>query len=184
MTSYRSVRSSFRPRPNRHGSKRLLTRTNAMAFLSLLMVAVTIFVEPPSFPDVFVFDAPQNSLSKFRGLSPKRLLRGEYVLKNEEPHIDFRLQNQAVALFSFGEDAAESTLLERCVLSIRRRGDFHGPVVVITDAPSARYLNVFDENVIVLKNREEDMKDYFDSDGESDAVLPKKSFLSMEITNT
>jgi len=136
-----------------------------MALLSLLMVAVTIFIEPPSFPDVLVFEAPQNSLSKFRGLSPKRLLRGDYVLKNEEPHIDFRLQKQAVALLSFGQDAAESTLLERCVLSIRRRGDFHGPVVIITDAPSARYLNVFDENVIVLKNREEDMKDYFESDG-------------------
>lgn len=98
-------------------------------------------------------------------------------MKNEEPHIDFRLQKQAVALFSFGQDAAESTLLERCVLSIRRRGDFHGPIVIITDAPSARYLNVFDENVIVLKNREEDMKDYFKSDGEfvATTILVKQS---------
>ena len=61
-------------------------------------------------------------------------------------------------MISFGESAAESTLLERAILSIRRRGAFDGHVVVITDAPEERYEGVFDDNVIVLSSKEDDLK--------------------------
>lgn len=71
---------------------------------------------------------------------------------------DSNESKRAIALISFGKEAAESTLLERCVLSIRRRGAFDGPVVVLTDAPRERYDGVLDDNVTVLNVKREDMK--------------------------
>jgi hypothetical protein len=54
-----------------------------------------------------------------------------------------------------GPGAAQSTLLERCIRSIRHRGQFLGPIVVLTDAPRSRYhsLQAQDphKNVIVLQ---------------------------------
>lgn len=46
---------------------------------------------------------------------------------------------RAIFLIAFGSDAHESTLVERCVLSIRRRGAWDGLVVLLTDAPPGRY---------------------------------------------
>jgi len=62
-------------------------------------------------------------------------------------------------MISFGESAAESPLVERAILSIRRRGEFDGPIVVITDAAPERYEGLFDHNVFVAESREEDMID-------------------------
>mmetsp|Transcript_19636 Transcript_19636/g.40411 ORF Transcript_19636/g.40411 Transcript_19636/m.40411 type:complete len:397 (+) Transcript_19636:121-1311(+) len=91
----------------------------------------------------------------------KKIFGGVSVDDNLLAKAEFE-SNNAIALISFGESAAESTLLERCVLSIRRRGQFDGHVVVITDAPEERYDGVFDENVIVLKANEDDiLYDYF-----------------------
>ncbi|KAL3788678.1 hypothetical protein HJC23_001877 [Cyclotella cryptica] len=59
-------------------------------------------------------------------------------------------KKHAIFLISFGEEAASSTLVERCILSLRRRGQYLGYVVVLTDAPLPRYLHVWDENVIVM----------------------------------
>mmetsp|Transcript_7210 Transcript_7210/g.14829 ORF Transcript_7210/g.14829 Transcript_7210/m.14829 type:complete len:161 (-) Transcript_7210:10-492(-) len=77
-------------------------------------------------------------------------------LTNTTAKIDFESKH-AIALISFGKEASESTLLERCILSIRRRGDFDGHVVVITDAPESRYVGEFDEKVIVLQADEDDI---------------------------
>jgi hypothetical protein len=46
---------------------------------------------------------------------------------------------RAIFLISMGKDAAESAIVERCIVSIRRRGQWKGPVVLLTDAPSERY---------------------------------------------
>lgn len=70
---------------------------------------------------------------------------------------DSENSKRAIAMISFGESAAKSTLVERAVLSIRRRGKFNGQVVLITDAPEDRYDGVFDENVIVMQSKDEDM---------------------------
>ncbi len=91
----------------------------------------------------------------------KKIFGGLSVDHNLLAKAEFESKN-AIALISFGERAAESTLLERCVLSIRRRGQFDGHVVVITDAPEERYDGVFDDNVLVLKANEDDiLYDYF-----------------------
>ncbi len=48
------------------------------------------------------------------------------------------------------------------VLSIRRRGEFSGPVIVLTDAPLERYTGVFDENVVVMNHVRKHLKlNYF-----------------------
>jgi hypothetical protein len=59
-----------------------------------------------------------------------------------------------------GQEAAESTIVERCLLSIRRRGAYLGPVVVLTDAPLQRYeaLASVDPNLIVLHPRSQDWR--------------------------
>ena len=64
-------------------------------------------------------------------------------------------KTRAIFLISFGEEAAASTLVERCILSIRRRGQYNGYIIVLTDAPDDRYRHVWDENVIVMHPKEE-----------------------------
>lgn len=56
----------------------------------------------------------------------------------------------AIFLISFGDEASKSTLAERCILSLRRRGAWDGYVVLLTDAPPERYQDEWDENVIVM----------------------------------
>lgn len=62
----------------------------------------------------------------------------------------------AIFLISFGEEAADSSLVERCVLSLRRRGQWKGHIVLLTDAPPSRYEDWGDQNnVIIMHPREE-----------------------------
>ncbi len=63
----------------------------------------------------------------------------------------FNQREHAIFLISFGESAAKSSILERAILAIRRRGEFYGPVAVLTDAPSGRYEGLFDENVSIVR---------------------------------
>lgn len=60
---------------------------------------------------------------------------------------------RAIALLSMGPAAAKSTLLERCIISIRKRGQFLGTIFVLTDAPLQRYetFTSQDPNFIVLQ---------------------------------
>ncbi|KAL7462527.1 hypothetical protein ACHAXS_002909 [Conticribra weissflogii] len=121
-----------------------------------------------------IIDSPQRSTTS-------RFLRSEGN--------DAVKSKRAIAMISFGESAAKSTLVERAVLSIRRRGKFDGQVVLITDAPEERYNGVFDENVIVMQSKDEDMMfgyfqneamkykrfktlipKYFDSDSKLDGI--------------
>ncbi len=86
--------------------------------------------------------------------SPQRSTTSRFLRSEEN---DAAKSKRAIAMISFGESAAKSTLVERAVLSIRRRGKFDGQVVLITDAPEERYNGVFDENVIVMQSKDEDM---------------------------
>ncbi len=90
----------------------------------------------------------------------------------EEKSADILQQNhhRAIALISFGESAANSTLVERAVLSIRRRGAFNGPVMVLTDAPEKRYDGVFDEHVIVVNSKDGDLKFGYFENGKHDRL--------------
>lgn len=96
----------------------------------------------------------------------KRFSRSEdigFVLKSEtdipiqfqEP--DTYVETHAIFLISFGEEAAESYLVERCVLSLRRRGNWTGNIVLLTDAPLGRYEQHWKEmnNVTVMHPKEE-----------------------------
>ena len=57
-------------------------------------------------------------------------------------------ESHAIFLISFGQKAAESTLVERCILSLRRRGQWKGYIVLLTDAAPSRYENVWNEEKI------------------------------------
>ncbi len=65
---------------------------------------------------------------------------------------------RAIALISMGPGALESTLVERCIISIRKRGQFLGPIFVLTDAPIQRYKSLTSQDVqlIVMHPRLED----------------------------
>ena len=52
----------------------------------------------------------------------------------------------AIFLISFGKEASESTLVERCILSLRRRGNYNGYIIVLTDATPTRYQNEWTKN--------------------------------------
>jgi len=83
---------------------------------------------------------------------------------NLETDIVPEMQQYAIFLISFGEEAAESTYVERCVLSARRRGAWQGAIVVLTDAPKERYEGFFDENVFIVHPKKEHFlpEGYFD----------------------
>ena len=159
VTSFRSVQGPLRPPFKR--TKSLPARVNGVLALFVFIVTYVILSEPPEVPGLKVVDDQQDLFSS--AALTQRLLQGDVVLKNQEPHIDFAEQRRAIFLLSFGKAAAENTLLERCILSIRRRGDFHGPVIVLTDAPRERYNGVLDENVVVLQSKDDDMLDYFEN---------------------
>jgi hypothetical protein len=65
---------------------------------------------------------------------------------------------RAILLLSMGPDAAKSVLVERIHLSIRKRGQFLGPVIVLTDSPAERYNNLatVDPNFYVLQPLDQD----------------------------
>jgi len=70
---------------------------------------------------------------------------------------DAETATHAIFLISFGREAAESTLVERCILSLRRKGAWGGYIVLLTDAPPERYQNEWDDNVIVMHPLEENL---------------------------
>jgi hypothetical protein len=75
-----------------------------------------------------------------------------------QPHIGHKkvyAESHAIFLISFGQE--ESTLAERCILSLRRRGQWEGYIVLLTDATSSRYENVWSEKekVIVMHPQED-----------------------------
>lgn len=61
--------------------------------------------------------------------------------KNDSQGI--RSFRRVIFLISMGKDAVESGIVERCVTSIRRRGNWLGPVVLLTDAPTERYNSLY-----------------------------------------
>ncbi|KAL7438769.1 hypothetical protein ACHAXH_006250 [Discostella pseudostelligera] len=78
-----------------------------------------------------------------------KLSKEERASENAEDQSLNRLDGtHAIFLISF--EAAESTLVERCILSLRRRGAWNGYVILLTDAPPERYQNEWDDNVIVM----------------------------------
>jgi len=77
-------------------------------------------------------------------ISDKATKHTEFSVKRDFDH------SHAIFLISFGKEAAESTLVERCVLSLRRRGAFKGYIVVLTDARLDRYQNEWESKVIVM----------------------------------
>ena len=137
-----------------HG--RLSRRTQNYLALLLFSAALKSLSDSPKRPLIEDVDNRGLSSSNFSW----RLLQELSDVRKEQTASDD--MKRAIFLISLGEEAAKTTLRERCVLSIRRRGDFHGPVIILTDAPSERYEGVFDENVFILNSNVEYMKsNYF-----------------------
>ena len=86
-------------------------------------------------------------------------LHWKFPVANSTNEMNFYYK-RAIFLLSMGQDAAKSVLVERILLSIRKRGLFLGPVVVLTDAPVDRYkwLTSVDPNFMVLHPRPEDWR--------------------------
>ena len=79
------------------------------------------------------------------------LSAGEPTGEGDAGQITHRFDDtHAIFLISFGDEAARSTLAERCILSLRRRGAWDGYVILLTDAPPERYQNEWDDKVIVM----------------------------------
>ena len=72
------------------------------------------------------------------------------VVTQKEEVVD---NTRAIFLLSMGQDALKSTIVERCLISIRRNGNYLGYVVLLTDAPVTRYskLESYDPNFIVFR---------------------------------
>ncbi len=71
-------------------------------------------------------------------------------------------KKSVIVLIAFGEGATSTTYVERTIMSLRRRGEYQGRVLLLTDAPDERYDGLFDENVIIMHPEEEHMKTDFD----------------------
>ena len=70
----------------------------------------------------------------------------------QQPQQEQQLHSRAIVLLSMGPGAAESTLVERCLISIRSRGRFLGPILLLTDAPAGRFavLTKEDEQLVLM----------------------------------
>ena len=64
---------------------------------------------------------------------------------------------RCIFLISMGRQASQSKIVERFLMSTRRRGAWNGPVVLLTDAPMDRYshLSQLDSHFIVMHPRPE-----------------------------
>mmetsp|Transcript_17132 Transcript_17132/g.35692 ORF Transcript_17132/g.35692 Transcript_17132/m.35692 type:complete len:317 (+) Transcript_17132:167-1117(+) len=84
---------------------------------------------------------------------------------SEQAHAGFSetFDDQKIVIFliAFGEAATSATYVERSIMSLRRRGEFRGYVLILTDAPDERYDGLFDKNVIIMHPKEEHMKTDF-----------------------
>mmetsp|Transcript_17904 Transcript_17904/g.36146 ORF Transcript_17904/g.36146 Transcript_17904/m.36146 type:complete len:188 (-) Transcript_17904:54-617(-) len=102
------------------------------------------------------YDATASSYSYYHDNSPFSPRDLHEISKNE-----FVKENKrAIALISFGE-LALSPLLEQAIMSIRRKGMFYGPIMVITNAALERYEGLFDENVYLVNSKKRDMKEKY-----------------------
>jgi hypothetical protein len=83
------------------------------------------------------------------------ILKWRFPVANNVTLVD---DQRAIFLLSMGQEAAQSTIVERCLLSIRRVGYYLGPVILLTDVPENRYrsLTYSDPNFIVLHPPESD----------------------------
>jgi hypothetical protein len=112
-----------------------------------------------------------------------------HVHLDYQPVLPVADSTRAIFLISMGRQAAESKIVERFLMSTRRRGSWNGHVVLLTDAPTSRYqhLQDQDDHFLVMNPRPEhfnwetkhDMPykrfktfvlDYVDSDPRLDAV--------------
>mmetsp|Transcript_3813 Transcript_3813/g.8113 ORF Transcript_3813/g.8113 Transcript_3813/m.8113 type:complete len:374 (-) Transcript_3813:103-1224(-) len=148
-----------------------LTTPPLKAIVALAALVIVVFTI--SFDASSITDSSNSSSLDLSSVSPRDLL--EYQIHSNKDRLSKHIPNSphheevsssekakfeadsAIALISFGKEAANGTLLEQCILSLRRRGEFDGKVMVITDAPRERYEGEFDENVIILKAKEEDI---------------------------
>jgi hypothetical protein len=74
-----------------------------------------------------------------------------------QPNRSIYERQTAVAVISFG-NATASTYVERCLRSLRMRGNFHGHFVVVTDASPGRYASLkVDPHVVVLQAQQQDL---------------------------
>jgi hypothetical protein len=98
-------------------------------------------------------------------------------------------ERRAIFMISMGKDAAKGNIVERCLFSIRRRGNWTGYVVLLTDAPPARYKYLpsqqKDDHFIVLHPRKQDFKFKAQKRQVKDKVkvndLPYKRFKMMQL---
>jgi hypothetical protein len=86
--------------------------------------------------------------------------------------------DRAIFLISMGQGAASGKIVERCLLSIRRRGAWNGYVILLTDAPADRYLpsQKQDDHFIVMHPRPQDFKW-----GDEINDVPYKRFKMMQL---
>jgi hypothetical protein len=62
------------------------------------------------------------------------------------------LQDVAFVMVAFGK-ASQTQIVERATESIRRVGHFHGPIIIITDAPKERYESTTDPALMVYSTQ-------------------------------
>jgi hypothetical protein len=146
-----------------------------LSFILLLLLIVAQFHrELPAFDPIASQLSYIATANNVRATDDSRSLRSKSPEENRSAATDlstlewkFLAANFATAnakrvifLLSMGQEASESTIVERCLLSIRRPAAFLGPVIVLTDAPLSRYasLTSVDPNLIVSQPRLEDWR--------------------------
>lgn len=129
------------------------------------LLAVAIFVHLQLFQNEFLYRT-ESSISQVSACS-KEVSSNTHEVENqsqEQPHSFLRLSQsfekkgdadvdkRAIFAISMGKSAAESKMVERFVWSARNRGNFTGPIVLLTDAPPTRYttLGEWTGNFIVM----------------------------------
>mmetsp|Transcript_7291 Transcript_7291/g.15271 ORF Transcript_7291/g.15271 Transcript_7291/m.15271 type:complete len:364 (+) Transcript_7291:77-1168(+) len=145
-----------------------LKRQNILlALLGLLSVAWILLLSDGSDPYSAAGDLlPRKLLAdpgEMSGLEKSAALRSSGSREAHELLAEtYDEKKSVIFLIAFGERATSTTYVERTIMSLRRRGEYQGRVLLLTDAPDERYDGLFDENVIVMHPKEEHLKTDFD----------------------
>lgn len=144
----------------------LKRRNILLALFGLLSVAWILLLSDGSDPDSAVGDLlPRNLLAdpgEMSRIQKSTALRSSgsseaYELLAET----YDEKKSVIFLIAFGEGATSTTYVERTIMSLRRRGEYQGRVLLLTDAPDKRYDGLFDKNVIIMHPKEEHIKTDF-----------------------
>jgi hypothetical protein len=167
--------AQLRKRNGRRCNWKAVVMSSWKTVVTLLLAGVTIQIQYWAFPtDPYIIPPKEVAIAPIVAVATAPI-----VAVATTPTLAVATSHErAIFFISMGQAAASGKIVERCLLSIRRRGAWNGYVVLLTDAPHDRYLpsQQQDDHFIVMHPRPQDFKW-----GDAINDVPYKRFKMMQL---